>query len=139
MARPLILSDAGPLVALFNFRERDHEWALARFREFAEPLITTEAVLAEALYLLRCVPNGARKLLSLWERGWLVVSFSAELEKMALVRLMKRYADVPISLADASLIRLSEIHAACQVWTLDADFCIYRRHGRQAIPLLTPA
>lgn len=139
MAKPVILSDAGPLVALFNFRERNHEWALARFREFAEPIITTETVLAESLYLLQRVPNGVRKLLALWERSCLTVSFSAESEKMALLQLMKRHADVPISLAHASLIRLSEIHTTCQVWTLAADFCVYRRHGRQTIPLLTPA
>ncbi|MGI9115928.1 MAG: type II toxin-antitoxin system VapC family toxin [Chthoniobacterales bacterium] len=139
MPSPLILSDAGPLVALFNSRDLGHKWALARFEQFVEPLVTTEAVFSETLHLLRRVPDGARRLLLLWERGWLLLAFSAELEKAALLHLLKRYADIPISLADASLIRLSEIHPACQIWTLDADFRIYRRNGRQAIPLLMPA
>jgi predicted nucleic acid-binding protein len=135
----VILSDTGPLVALFNFRDAYHGWALARFQELVEPLVTAEAVLTEALHLLRRVPGGVEKLLALWQRGLVVLSFSAELEKAALLPLLRRYADVPISLADASLIRLSEIHPRSKVWTLDADFRVYRRQGRQMIPLLTPA
>lgn len=135
---PVVLVDAGPLVALFNGKDSHHPWALARFREFREPLLTAEPILAEALHLLRRVPQGPAKLLALWERGIVEVSFSAEREKPALLALMRRYANIPASLADASLIRLAEIHAACKVWTLDRDFKIYRRHGRQTIPLLTP-
>ena len=135
---PVMLSDAGPLVALFNFRDARHGWARARYREFVEPLVTAEAVLTEAFYLLRRVPGGVEKLLALWQRGLLVPSFSAELEKAALLALLRRYADFPISLADASLIRLSEIHARSRIWTLDADFRVYRRNGRQSIPLLAP-
>ena len=136
---PAILADAGPLVALFNPTDAFHGWALARFREFTQPLETAEPVLAECLHLLRRVPGGVGKLLVLWERGQLVISFSAELEKKAVSSLMKRYADVPISLADACLVRLTEIHSRSKVWTLDADFGIYRRNGRQTIPVITPA
>jgi predicted nucleic acid-binding protein len=133
-----MLADTGPLVALFNHNEANHTWALARFREFNEPLHTSEPVLAEALHLLRRVPGGRAKLLALWERGLLVIGLAAEREKPALLALMQRYADVPASLADASLIRLAELHPRCKVWTLDTDFRIYRRNGRQTIPLLTP-
>lgn len=139
MTSATIFADAGPLVALFNFKDKHHEWALARFREFVEPLVTAEPVFTEALHLLRRVPYGVEKLLALWQRGVLVLSFSAELEKEALLPLMRRFADVPISFADACLIRLSEIHPRTRIWSLDADFRIYRRHGRQAIPLLMPA
>lgn len=135
---PLILADTGPLVALFNRKDTHHDWALARFKEFREPLHTSEPVLTEALHLLRRVSGGISRLLALWERGLLVVTFSAETEKTALLVLMRRYADIPVSLADASLVRLSELHPACQVWTLDNDFHIYRRNDRQPIPLLTP-
>lgn len=51
---------------------------------------------------------------------------------------MRRYADVPMSLADACLVRMSELSDDASVLTLDSDFRIYRRLGRQAIPLLTP-
>jgi predicted nucleic acid-binding protein len=137
--KAVVLADAGPLVALFNQRDHYHEWALARFREFVEPLVTAEAILVEALHLLRRVPGGTEKLLTLWSRGLVVMAFSAELEKEAICRLMLRYREVPISLADACLVRLSEIHLRSTVWTLDSDFRVYRRNGRQAIPLLTHA
>jgi predicted nucleic acid-binding protein len=126
-------------VALFNRRDAHHGWALARFREFGEPLVTAEAVLTEALHLLRRVPGGAEKLLTLWERGLIVSGFSVEAEKPAVVGLMRRYKQVPASFADACLIRLTEIHSGSKVWTLDADFNVYRRNGRQTIPLLSPA
>ncbi|MGB8356281.1 MAG: hypothetical protein WCD79_20450 [Chthoniobacteraceae bacterium] len=134
----VILADAGPLVALFNRNDTFHDWALARFREFSEPLATAEPVMTESLHLLRRVPGGVEKLLTLWERGQLFVSFSAESEKKALSSLIKRYADVPASLADACLIRLSEIHSRSSVWTLDTDFGIYRRNGRQTISVISP-
>ncbi|MEQ1912871.1 MAG: pilus assembly protein [Vicinamibacterales bacterium] len=135
---PVILADTGPLVALFNRNDSGHAWALARFREFTEPLVTAEPVLTESLHLLRRVPGGVEKLLALWQRGLVISSLSAEVEKPALLILMRRYADVPVSLADACLVRLAEIHPRCKVWTLDADFRVYRRNGRQAIPLLAP-
>ena len=136
---PIILADTGPLVALFNRNDVQHAWALSRFREFTEPLVTAEPVLTESLHLLRRVPGGVEKLLALWQRGLVIPRLSAEVEKPALLILLRRYADVPVSLADACLVRLAEIHPRCRVWTLDADFRVYRRNGRQAIPVLTPS
>jgi uncharacterized protein len=134
----LVLADTGPLVALFHQNDSAHQWALARFREFTEPLLTCEAVLTEAIHLLRKVPPAHANLLSLWQRDLLRVGFSVENEKDAIRRLLRRFADVPISFADACLIRMSEIHADSVVWTLDSDFRVYRRSGRQSIPLVMP-
>ena len=134
----LILADTGPLVALFNGNDAAHSWALARFQEFTEPLVTCEAVLTEALHLLRKVPPAHFRLLALWERTMLRVGFSAETEKDALRKLVRRFNSVPMSFADACLVRMSEIHSDCAVWTLDSDFRVYRRSGRQSIPLLIP-
>jgi uncharacterized protein len=132
----LVLADTGPLVALFNSRDNAHRWALARFQEFSEPLITCEAVLAEALHLLRKLPPASANLLALWDRDLLRVHFSAESEKIVIRRLLRRFSEIPISFADACLVRMSEINVNCVVWTLDSDFRIYRRNGRQTIPLL---
>jgi predicted nucleic acid-binding protein len=134
----LVLADTGPLVALFHQNDSAHQWAIARFREFTEPLLTCEAVLTEAIHLLRKVPPAHANFVSLWQRDLLRVEFSAENEKDAIRRLLRRFADVPISFADACLIRMSEIHADSVVWTLDSDFRVYRRSGRQSIPLVTP-
>jgi uncharacterized protein len=89
----------------------------------------------EALYLLRRVSSASEKLISLWSRGLIASSFSAELEKASLISLLHRYREVPISIADACLIRLSEIHGSSVVWTLDNDFRIYRRNGPSGHPV----
>jgi predicted nucleic acid-binding protein len=134
----IVLADTGPLVALFHEDDAAHDWALARFQEFTEPLLTCEAVLTEAIHLLRKVPPTHLNLLGLWERDLLRVGFSAENEKGAIRKLLRRFADVPISFADACLVRMSEFQANCVVWTLDSDFRVYRRSGRQTIPLVIP-
>jgi uncharacterized protein len=134
----LILADTGPLVALFHGADAAHPWALARFQEFREPLATCEAVLTEALHLLRKVPPANFGLLALWERATVRIKFSAESEKDAIRKLLRRFGSVPMSFADACLVRMSEIHSDCAIWTLDSDFRVYRRSGRQSIPLLSP-
>jgi predicted nucleic acid-binding protein len=136
--KPRILADTGPLVALLNPRDQYHEWARARFDEFTEPLLTCDAVLAETAFLLSACPGANATLMALWRRGAFRVDFPTEREKTALARLMTKYRDLPISFADACLIRLSELHAASIVWTLDGHFRVYRRHGRQTIPHIMP-
>jgi uncharacterized protein len=134
----LILADTGPLVALFHGEDSAHSWALARFQEFTEPLVTCEAVLTEALHLLRKLPPAYFSLLALWEREMVRIRFSAESEKDAIRKLLRRFGNVPMSFADACLVRMSEIHSDCAIWTLDSDFRVYRRSSRQSIPLLIP-
>jgi predicted nucleic acid-binding protein len=134
----LILADTGPLVALFHGNDAAHPWTLARFHEFTEPLVTCEAVLTEALHLLRKTPPAHFRLLALWERVMVRVGFSVESEKDAIRKLLRRFGSVPMSFADACLVRMSEIHSDCAIWTLDGNFRIYRRSGRQSIPLLIP-
>ncbi len=134
----LIIADTGPLVALFRKDDAAHPWALSRFREFTEPLVSCEAVLTETLHLLRKAPPAQFSLLTLWERDLLRIAFCAESEKVAVRRLLRRFSGVPMSLADACLVRMSELHQDCSIWTLDSDFRVYRRSGRQLIPLLIP-
>ncbi len=78
-------------------------------------------------------------MLELIELGVLEVTFSLAAEARPLNELLRRYRSVPMSLADACLVRLSEIHERCFVMTIDGDFRIYRRYGRRAIPVLMPA
>ena len=60
-------------------------------------------------------------------------------DKVSVVRaLFERYENVLASLADACLVRMSELYESCRVITIDSDFRIHRRHGRKAIPVLTP-
>lgn len=72
------------------------------------------------------------------ERGFLVSAFSLENEAESVRRLIARYASVPMSFADACLVRMSELHEEAILLTFDTDFTVYRRHGRGEIPLLMP-
>ncbi len=95
-------------------------------------------MLAEAAFLLRREGRDADPLFALLERGVIRVAIAVEKEQADLRALMHRYRSRPMSLADACLVRLSEIHTGATVFTLDSDFRIYRRHGNKAIPLLIP-
>jgi uncharacterized protein len=130
--------DTGPLVAFLNRQDQHHAWAQAQMEVLDPPLLTCEAVLAEACHLLRRAPGGTDALLEMLAREVLQVPFRLDLELDRVRKLMKRYGDRPMALADACLVRMSEMSAGGRVLTLDRDFRVYRRFGRQAIPTLSP-
>jgi predicted nucleic acid-binding protein len=136
--KPIVLVDTGPLVALLNRRETHHDWARQQFSLLEPPLLTCESVLSEACFLLRELPAGPDALLQLVSRGVINTRFDFSSEATTVARLMKRYANVPMSLADACLVRMAELHAESSVLTLDSHFRIYRKNGRQVIPALLP-
>lgn len=130
--------DAGPLVALLSERDRYHPWAKSAFARVTPPVLTCEAVLAEAWHLLRGTAHGQAALLELVVADTLVIEFALMQELEAVRRLVARYRDRPMSLADACLVRLAELFDEAVVITIDQDFSVYRKHGRQAIPLISP-
>jgi rRNA-processing protein FCF1 len=77
-------------------------------------------------------------LLELFERGLVKIDFAVSSQRSDLWRLLRKYADQPMSLADACLVRMAELHEHCQVFTTDRDFRVYRRKGRSVISLLAP-
>jgi uncharacterized protein len=115
-----------------------HHWVCEQWKRLRPPLLTCEPVLTEAAFLLKREGRAADALFELLERGVIRVALQVEQEVADLRALMRRYHDRPMSLADACLVRLSELHADSQVFTLDGDFRIYRRHGNKVIPLLMP-
>lgn len=131
-----VLADAGFLVALLSKRDRHHDWARAQAETSAPPWQTCEAVLSEAFHLLRS--PGVPALAALIRRGALVPAFSVAPDLERLLKLMERYADLPMSFADACLVRMTETLPDPILLTTDADFRIYRRHGRQTIPARLP-
>jgi len=133
-----VLLDTGPLVSILNTRDAHHQWACEKMENLNPPLVTCEAVITEAMFLLERSRTDPSAPLRLLEKGDLVVDFQISKEAGTLETLMKRYANVPMSLADAFLVRLSEINKDCRVFTLDKDFKIYRRYGRSVIPVISP-
>lgn len=134
----VVLLDTGPLVAFLNRRDDFHQWAQERFDEVAPPLLTCEAVIAEACYLLRSLPGGSAAVLRMIEREQIVSRFRLEDEAASVRKLLEKYANLPMDLADACLVRMSEQYSHPRLLTLDGDFRLYRRHGRQTIPLIIP-
>ncbi len=134
-----VILDTGPLVALLNRRDQHHRWAKDQWARIAPPLLTCEAVLAEACFIVQPFAGGQGAVLELVRRGVLDLSFSLAEETAAISRLLKKYRDVPMSLADGCIVRMAERHAKGVVFTLDRDFAIYRKNERQLIPTLTPA
>lgn len=132
------LIDTGPLVALLNRKERHHAWIRDLFSRLQPPLLTCEPVLTEACFLLQRLSTGPAALLELVSRGIILPAFPLLEQVPPVMKLMATYANVPMSLADACLVRLSELHPTAKLITLDSDFKIYRRRSRQVIPLLIP-
>ena len=130
--------DTGPLVALFDRAERHHRWIVERFEELDAPLLICEPVLAEAMYLLARYPKTQDAVLELIQTGALSVAFRVDEHVGALRRLLQKYKDEPMSLADACIVRMAEVHDRHAVLTLDSDFLVYRKHGRAALTLIHP-
>ena len=132
-----VLVDAGFLVALLSRRDSHHRWAVTQARGHAPPWRTCEAVLSEAFHLLGA--RGAPRLSALLRRRALIVAFDLDNDMEPVLTLLQKYADVPMSLADACLVRMTETLSDPLILTTDSDFRIYRRHSRQMVPCLTPS
>ena len=134
-----IVVDTGPLVAYFNRRDRWHRWAADQMAALNPPLVTCEPVLTEACFLIQRAGGKPVDLIRKIAQQSLIIGIDLEEDASGIESLMQRYADTPMSLADACLVRLTERISDCRLFTLDSDFEHYRRNGRQVIPLLRPA
>lgn len=131
-----VLVDAGFLVALLNSRDMHHTWAATRAPDLPPPWATCEAVLSEAYHLLG--ERGAPSLSELLRRRAVVLAFELAENIQVVTKLIEKYAYVPMSLADACLVRMTETLADPVILTTDEDFRVYRRHSRQVVPCVTP-
>jgi uncharacterized protein len=130
--------DTGPLVAFLDRAERHHRWAAERIDELEAPLLVCEPVLAEAAYLLSRYPKAQDALFELVENGALLVVFQLSEHVATLRKLLRKYRDTPMSLADACIVSMTEIYERHDVLPLDSDFVIYRKHGRMPLSLISP-
>ena len=137
MTGPVLL-DTGPLESFLSDEQEHSAWVVAQWKRLRPPLLTCEPVLTETAFLLKRGGADADPVFELLERGIIRVALGIEDQRTDLRALMKRYRNRPMSLADACLVRLSELHSRSRVFTLDRDFLIYRRHGNKVIPILMP-
>jgi predicted nucleic acid-binding protein len=129
------IADTGFIVAFARANDHHHSWALDVAKEITEPLLTCEAVLAEAAFHL----ESSSYVLSLLEDELLQLAFDFSGNLQQLRDLARRYADRKPDLADLCLVRMSELYPRYSVITVDeSDFRVYRRNKRETIPLLCP-
>jgi len=129
------IADTGLIVAFGNRTDRNHAWAVELARSITEPLLTCEAVLAEAAFHL----GSSSYVLNLLEDEMIRIAFDCNRHSLRLKELALRYEDRRPDLADICLIRMSEIYPKHPVITVDeADFRVYRRNKRDIIPTICP-
>jgi predicted nucleic acid-binding protein len=134
---PGALLDTGPLAAYLYPRDTYHDWAVRQFEAADAPFLTCEAVLTEACFLAARNGQAAISVLQMFSCGVVRISLDIEEELPGIEALMKRYANVPMSLADACLVRMAEMKAL-PICTLDSDFAIYRAQRRRPLNLISP-
>ncbi len=138
MKKRVVLLDTGPLVSFLAEGLTHHAWAVEQWKQLRPPMLTCEPVLTEAAFFLKREGRDTDVLFALLERGVIRIGLAVKDQQADLRALMRRYRNRPMSLADACLVRLAEIHGTAEVLTLDGDFRIYRRHGNKVIPVRMP-
>jgi predicted nucleic acid-binding protein len=122
-----VLLDTGPLVALLSENDTHHELARRIFSECVPPFRCCEAIIAEACFLMKKVhADGPAEVLNLGRRGVYGISMSLQDQWLNVETLLRKYANRPISLADACLIRCADIYKEPRILTFDSDFKVYR-------------
>ena len=124
-------------MALLSRRDGNHAWAAAQAERFPPPWRTCESALSEAFHLLGTA--GGPAVAALLARRSLVCAFTLNEDLERTLRLMEKYSDTPMSLADACLVRMTETLDDPVLLTTDSDFRVYRRHSRHAVPCVIPS
>jgi predicted nucleic acid-binding protein len=135
--RPWLI-DTGPLVALLARNDAQHDWAVDVSKQAPPTVLTCDAVISEALFLLKRAGHKTDDLFGLVDVGFLRSEFDFHAEYRHVRELMRRYRSRPMTFADACLVRMAELRADACVWTLDADFGFYRKNRRQTLSLIAP-
>jgi predicted nucleic acid-binding protein len=134
-----VLVDAGPFVALIDRRDNHHERCVEALRAMTDPLVTVWPALVEAMYLL----DGWQEQAALWamvEAGPITLAHLGDEDVPHLRKLMARYRDLPMDLADAALVHVAERDGYRRVFSLDrTDFEVYRVAGRERFTILPVA
>ena len=133
-----VIIDTGVLVAYLSKSDRFHEWAKVELNKINPPLLTCEAVIVESYFLLKNTYGVVELIFSLLRTRQITIPFSLTNEMVKIEALMKRYQNVPMSLADACLVRMSELIPGSAILTLDSDFRIYRKNRNETIDLIIP-
>ena len=127
--------DAGPLIASINRQDEHHHWAVQTLERLGPPFYSCAEVMAEAAALT----GRPAAVVDMVAAGEIVLSFDLGEQAAGVLLLLNKYADHRMDLADACIVRMTELIRDCRVVTVDRrDFSLYRRNGRDLIPLIAP-
>ena len=127
--------DAGPLIAALNRGDRHHAWARDTLGRVGPPFLSCSEAMAEAA----AMTGRPAAIVEMIHAGEIVVAFDLAAHAASVLALLTKYADRHMDLADACIVRMTELVRECRVVTVDrADFSVYRRNGRDLIPLIAP-
>ena len=132
------LVDAGPLIALFNGRDTYHKVALEFFKQYKGVLTTSWPVVTEVSHMLDFHVQAQIDFLKWVQAGAVRVEDLVPGDLDRIIRLSEKYSDVPMDLADASLVSLSERLALSDVATIDSDYFVYRTIHREMLNNVFP-
>ena len=134
---PGILVDAGPLVALLHKDDQDHALCVDTLKRLKEPLSTTWMPVTEAMYLLGFSVDAQGALLEMIEREVLRILTLDVNDLPDIRKLMRRYADLPMDFADATLVQVAKRYSIHRIFTLDRrDFAVYRLNRGKAFTII---
>ncbi|MEK7707811.1 MAG: hypothetical protein AAB380_07430 [Verrucomicrobiota bacterium] len=127
--------DAGPLIAAINRQDEHHRWACETLERLGPPFYSCPEAVAEAA----AMTGQPAAIVEMIQSGEIVLAFDLSEQTASVLSLLKKYGDRDMDLADACIVRMTELMRDCRVLTLDrADFAVYRRNGRDLIPLIAP-
>jgi predicted nucleic acid-binding protein len=130
--------DSGPLVAFLDRREKRHAWVAGQMHHLATPILLCEPVLVETAFLLARSSVAQDALFGMLENETLKIGFHLDDHISEIRVLLEKYRDIPMSLADASLVRMAEVYEKHAIFTLDFHFTVYRKHGKAPLKLVYP-
>ncbi len=136
--RPPVIIDTGPLVAALNSRDNHYHWVVAQLKTLHSPLLTCEVVISETGFLSGHHLHKVNAIFEWLNNGSLAMAFQFKEERTAIHKLMVKYSNIPMSFADACLVRMTELYPQSVILTLDRDFLIYRKPGNQPITTIMP-
>jgi predicted nucleic acid-binding protein len=127
--------DAGPLIAALNRQDQHHGWACQTLESLGAPLFSCPEALAE----VAAMTGQPAAIVEMVQAGDIILAFNLAEQTASVLALLRKYADRDMDLADACIVRMTELMRDCRVVTLDrADFSVYRRNGRELIPMIVP-
>jgi predicted nucleic acid-binding protein len=127
--------DAGPLIAALNRDDRHHAWARDTLTRIAPPFYSCAEAMAEAA----AMTAQPMAIVEMIHAGEIVLAFDLAAQAASVLALLKKYADRQMDLADACIVRMSELERNVRVITVDrGDFSVFRRNGRELIPIIAP-